>query len=338
MEKTLRTKPLGTELGKGWHQHDNHRWAIILAGGDGRRLLPLTRKIAGDERPKQFCSIVGRETLLSQTRNRVGRIVSPRKTLVVVTETHEPFYADQVSGLHSSCLLVQPSNRGTGPAIIYSLLRIRALDSGAIIGFFPSDHHFEDDETLVRAIEPAFAAAEWEFERVVLLGIKPSLPEVQYGWIEPGPPLTGPGSIFRVSRFWEKPSLTLASTLLGRGCLWNSFIMVGRIDCFLNLIRCAVPDLLQSFEAIEPAFFTAAEREALFDLYSGIPEINFSEKVLSGNPHALAVLSAGELGWSDLGDTSRVFSVLERKGVKPAWVSRDPGEERSAVLKVDAGC
>ena len=73
----------------------NHRWGVILAGGDGKRLLPLTRKIAGDHRPKQFCAIIDGETLLENTRRRVGRIIRPEQTLVVVTKTHERFYSGQ---------------------------------------------------------------------------------------------------------------------------------------------------------------------------------------------------------------------------------------------------
>ncbi|HLH06586.1 MAG TPA: sugar phosphate nucleotidyltransferase [Terriglobales bacterium] len=333
----MRAKPVAPHLVPCWRERDNHRWAVILAGGDGKRLLPLTRRIAGDDRPKQFCSILGNETLLSQTRRRVGRIVSPKKTLVVVTEKHERFYADQVAGLHSSCLLVQPYNCGTGPAIIYSLLRVRALDPRAVIAFFPSDHHFADDEALVAAIEPAFRAAERRFHGVVLLGIKPFRPEVEYGWVEPGTRLTKQGSLFRVSRFWEKPSLALASELMNRGCLWNGFIMVGRVDCFLSLIRRTLPDLVRSVESIEPAFFTGAEREALLDLYSGVTATNFSETVLSAAPYDLAVLSAGDLGWSDLGDTARVLSVLERKGVRPEWAFGVQEEESARYLRVAVG-
>ena len=168
----------------------DHRWGVILAGGDGKRLLPLTRRIAGDNRPKQFCAIMDGETLLAQTRCRVERMVQPRHTLLVVTETHERFYSDQLNDVPSSSLLVQPCNRGTTPAILYSLVRLRESDPSAIVGFFPSDHHFADDEALIAHVDSAFEAAESSSGRVVLLGIKPSSPEVAYGWIEPGASLT----------------------------------------------------------------------------------------------------------------------------------------------------
>jgi len=299
----------------------SHRWGLILAGGDGKRLLPLTRRIAGDDRPKQFCAVLGDETLLNQTQRRISRLIQPWRTLVVLTSTHQPYYADEVAGIASSRLLIQPSNQGTAPAILYSLLRLREMDPEGVVAFFPSDHYFSDDEIFADHIDAAYAAAVSRPEVVVLLGIPPETPEVEYGWIEPGAPLGQPvpDSVSCVDHFWEKPSPTLASQLMERGCLWNSFVMVGYIHAFLNLISHALPGLLNTFEAIRTSLFTAHERAALQDLYSGIRSANFSQDVLSLQPNGLAVLRATGLGWSDLGEPGRVLSVIERKGVQTDW-------------------
>jgi mannose-1-phosphate guanylyltransferase len=111
---------------------------------------------------------------------------------------------------------------------------------------------------------------------VILLGISPDTPEADYRWIQPGAPLGG-SSIFRVERFWEKRCQSLASTLLSRGCLWNSFIMVGRAQAFPNLIQRALTALLQSFCAMTSGL-ALADQMALDDLYSQTPTVNFPSR------------------------------------------------------------
>ncbi|MEO8053148.1 MAG: sugar phosphate nucleotidyltransferase [Acidobacteriota bacterium] len=200
-------------------------------------------------------------------------------------------------------------------------MRVREMDPRAIVAFFPSDHHFADDEAFVAHIDSTFAVAASRPGCVIFLGISPESPEVEYGWIEPGAILMSQhrGAVYQVSRFWEKPSAALASVFMDRGCLWNSFVMVGHGYAFLSLIADALPRLAESFERIEPSFLTAAERKALCDLYSEIDAANFPQQVLSTHPHALGVLCGRGLGWSDLREPSRVFSVLERKGIKTEW-------------------
>src|SRR5687768_2044707 len=114
------------------------RWAVILAGGDGSRLLPLTRKINGDERPKQFCSFLGTGTLLDETRRRVQLGFPPIKTVFVLTKKHESYFSNALADVPPSNLVIQPKNTGTAPAILYSLLRLEQSNPAASVAFFPS--------------------------------------------------------------------------------------------------------------------------------------------------------------------------------------------------------
>jgi len=108
--------------------------------------------MTGDDRPKQFCSVLGGDTLLQQTQRRVAQIVGVHQTCLVLTKKHEPFYKDQVHELPPSHLVIQPQNQGTAVAILYSLLRLEKLDPPGLVAFFPSDHHFENDDALANQI------------------------------------------------------------------------------------------------------------------------------------------------------------------------------------------
>ena len=96
-------------------------WAILLAGGDGVRLGPLTRQLYGDERPKQFCPILGGKTLTAVTRKRLGPIVSSDRTMFVLVKTHQRYYESELRGVDASLMVVQPANVGTSAAIVYGL-------------------------------------------------------------------------------------------------------------------------------------------------------------------------------------------------------------------------
>jgi mannose-1-phosphate guanylyltransferase len=295
----------------------NH-WAVILAGGDGTRLQSMTRAITGDNRPKQFVPIIGRSTLLDQTRRRVALSIDPNRTLIVVTQKHRRFYEPLADEVSRSLLVEQPLNKGTAPAILYALLRVATRSPKAIVALFPSDHFFADDEQFMSHIDVAIDGVRVQPEKMTLLGITPTAPETEYGWIEPQPSILASAekSITRVSRFWEKPGLSLATSLMERGCLWNSFVMVGRVDTLLKMIRSALPELYAAFATVTPTFEGAAEQETVSQLYTQIEDTNFSHQVLSLRPEDLMVMRVGNVGWSDLGDPNRVLSTLARIGVQ----------------------
>ena len=167
-------------------------------------------------------------------------------------------------------------------------------------------------------VDLAFDAVELQPETVTLLGITPSGPETEYGWIEPQRSILGslPRSITRVSGFWEKPDTNVARSLMDQGCLWNSFVMVGQVDALLKMTRTALPELVSKFASIMPTFETPAERKALQAMYSEISESNFSHEVLAARPDDLTVMRVGDVGWSDLGEPTRVLATLAQMGVR----------------------
>jgi len=316
LQQRFSKKPSNNSLASGLRRSE--RWAVILAGGDGTRLQSMTRTITGDDRPKQFVPVIGGSTLLDQTRSRVALSVSPGRTLFVVTEKHRRFYQSLTRSVSQNLLLEQPANKGTAPAILYALLRVAAKSPKAIVALFPSDHYFADDEEFMSHVDLAFDAAQLQPETVTLLGITPNGPETEYGWIEPQRSILGslPRSITRVSRFWEKPNANVARSLMDQGCLWNSFVMVGRVDALLRMTREALPELFLAFARTVPMFGETLERSAMCDLYRSIPDSNFSHEVLAERPNDLAVMRVGEVGWSDLGEPARVLATLAQMGVR----------------------
>lgn len=300
-------------------------WALILAGGDGTRLSGLTRRISGDPRPKQFCPLLdGGETLLARTRRRVDLLSREDHQTVVVTRTHEPYYRSLAGELAPDRLVVQPANRGTAPGLLYPLLRIASLAGDVPLAVFPSDHVVDDDAAFIGAVSGALETAAARPDLVVLLGIEAGAPETEYGWIEPaGRPLPLDGEpIMPIRRFWEKPSPELAASLFSRGCLWNSFVMVGRVTAFIELIAAGTPGLLRAMTPLRRALGTSREAAMAERVYAALPELNFSERVLVPAAARLGVTRVKGVEWSDWGNAERVFATIRRTGWRPAWMDR----------------
>ena len=264
--------------------------------------------------------MLGRRTLLEETGERVALELDPERTLYVVNRIHEPYYAPTLGSEATANLVIQPRNRGTAPAILYSLLRIAAIDPKALVAFFPSDHYISDNQKFMAHIRLALETAHKRPDRVILLGLDPESPEVEYGWIEPAHLIPGRARVFGVRRFWEKPNQLLAQVLQLRGCLWNSFVMVASVQALLEVIENAIPNLYRSFSRLSSLLHTHAETQAIQSLYERIDETNFSHHVLSVRPDRLAVLKVTGVRWNDLGEPKRVLASLNMAGIRPPWI------------------
>jgi mannose-1-phosphate guanylyltransferase len=296
-------------------------WALILAGGEGSRLRALTRQIAGDPRPKQFCPLLDGETLLDRTRRRVDLFTRPDRQVVIVTRSHEAYFRPLVTDLAPDRLVIQPSNRGTAAGLLYPLLRITDLAGDVPLAVFPSDHFVDNDGAFVAAVSGAADALTADPDRVILLGIEAASAETEYGWIEPAA-IDEPAPVLPIKRFWEKPAPHLAAALLSRGCLWNSFVMVGRVTAFIELIRTGAPQLAQAFEPVVRVLGSPRERTVIDRVYTSLESVNFSERVLEPAADRLGVVRLKGIEWSDWGNAERVFTTIRRTGWRPSWLER----------------
>ena len=300
-----------------------HLWGVLLAGGDGTRLRDLTTRIVGDNRPKQFCPIVGSESLLNQTRFRLDPVFVRHRQVFVVSRAHHSFYSRELADADQSMVIAQPLNRGTAVGIMIALIHVMRSDPDAVVGFFPCDHFYSDEERFRSLVRSAIAGAEQFPESLIILGAEAEYPETEYGWIEPGVTVSHArdARLCRVNLFWEKPALTVARKLLRIGCVWNTFVTIGRATTFLELLCAEVPEVVLAVTRaisdgnIEPA-------------YERLPNVDFSRDILAHNVERLLVVKDSGSGWADLGSPARVLDVLARMDTQPAWLRQVGGLPR----------
>lgn len=303
-------------------------WAVVLAGGEGVRLRPLTRRIAGDERPKQYVRLIGPRSLLRQTLDRVARLAPAERTVLVTQRRHAGYLGSEVSGASGLRILAQPEDRGTAAGILFPAHWISVRDPEATVAIFPSDHFIREEDLLMGCVAEAAAAVGRDPGRIVLLGARPSDADPGYGWIEPGVALGEAGdAVYRVKRFWEKPTAELAKRCLDQGCLWNTLIFVARASLLLTAAERLLPALSGRLARISAFAGTEEEPWAVQQAYALAPSASFSRAILEAAPFLLAVRALPTLLWSDLGTPERVLRMLDRLGLEPPWL---PAVARSA--------
>ncbi|HMK87907.1 MAG TPA: sugar phosphate nucleotidyltransferase [Steroidobacteraceae bacterium] len=286
-------------------------WALVLAAGDGTRLLSLTTTESGTAIAKQFCSLRGGPSLLHEALKRAREVTSSRNICAVVAEQHRRWWESQLRSLPEGNCIVQPQNRGTAIGILLPLVRILERDPGARIVLLPSDHHVRDEAILMRAIHRAVEALDWHFREAILLGFLPEDADPELGYIAPGKP-DGRG-VLLVERFVEKPSAAEARQLIERGALWNAFITVATGEALLALFRRRIPGIVNAMRlAVASDLLSCGETRAVVQLYAELPCLDFSRDILQGQEHELRVLTVPRCGWSDLGTPERVAHALRR--------------------------
>jgi len=298
-------------------------WAIVLAGGEGVRLRPLVRRVFGDDRPKQYAALLGAQSLLCQTLDRVSLLVPAERTLVVTMAQHAGYVAREFAQRQRPVVVAQPCDRGTVAAILYPAHRIAWTAPDATVAVLPSDHLVGSDAAFMAHVGEIAQWVDRHPEQTVLLGAQPTSPEVEYGWIEPAGYLgeVASGPIHAVRKFWEKPSLVTASAGLAAGHLWNTSVVVAKVSTLLALGRAGLPDAADRLARIRAFVGTPDESAAVHQAYQLLPRANFSRAILEACPDRLVVSRMPPVGWTDLGSPRRVVEAASLLSAPPAWAS-----------------
>lgn len=292
---------------------------VILSGGSGTRLWPLSRP----ERPKQFIALAGDDTMLQQTLARTAGLAGRNPPIIVANAAHAGLIEAQLG--EAALIILEPCARNTAPAI--ALAALLADDPAAAMLVMPSDHVITDVPTFHRAVARAMPLVEQGW--LITMGITPDAPETGYGYIALGEAL-GEG-VQKVARFVEKPDLNRAEAMIAAGDhVWNAGIFLFRADCYLAALEQFQPDIL----AAARSAVALARREGArvlpdTDAFAACPSDSIDYAVMERAEKVACV--PVDMGWSDLGSWDALHAIAAKDGA-------DNAADPSATLIGARGC
>lgn len=276
-------------------------YAVIMAGGIGTRFWPFSRT----SNPKQFHDVLGvGESMLQMTINRFTEICPLERIFIVTNEDYRDLVKRQLPGLTESQILCEPIGRNTAPAIAYAAYKISQLHPQANIVVAPADHVILKQATFVSIIEQAVTEAS-KADILITLGIKPSRPDTNYGYIQY---LEGDTALKKVKTFTEKPSLEIAQVFLESGDFcWNAGIFIWNVRSIIRAFKEHLPEIAEIFEEGLPVYNTTQETAFINRAYSHSRNISIDYGIMekAGNVYMLP----SDFGWSDLGTWNSLYVI-----------------------------
>lgn len=289
--------------------------AVILAGGRGTRFWPRSRT----KTPKQLLNIVGKNTMLQQTVERLQSLVPSDRIWTVTNAEQTRAVAQQVPRAARKRVLTEPIGRNTAAAIALAAVHVRHAAKGdAIMAVLPADHYISQVQCYRQIVRAAFEIAR-EPKRMVVLGITPAYPETGFGYIERGDEKHSAYefSYFPVRRFTEKPKLDVAREYVASGkYFWNAGMFFWRVSTFLDALKGFLPNTYDALDALSACIGKSTYASHLRKIYPKLENISVDYAVLekaAGAAQSSAFVIPADIGWSDIGSWAAVYDLQAKR-------------------------
>ncbi len=308
-----------------------HVYVVIMAGGIGKKLWPLSRK----KMPKQFVDLMDDGTMVAKTVRRISGLVREENIFIITSELGRTLLSSSLGSFSRDNIIVEPSSRNTAPCIALATAHIKKRDTDAVTIVLPSDHLVLDEQAFIKIVEAGIEIAR-EKKALVTIGIKADRPETAYGYIQVNGQLSIPMAfsdccdflLFRVKAFAEKPDAATAEEFLeSNDFYWNSGVFIWHIDAISREFERSMPDLYKDLLTIYESLGSESEQKVIEDVYSWIHPLSIDYGIME-KAETVFVLT-GEFGWTDLGCWDEVLKVA---GNRSASVGELP---ESKLVQID---
>lgn len=283
-----------------------HFYAVIMAGGGGTRLWPLSRK----KTPKQMVKIFGEETLFQISVNRLVGLFPPERIFVVTVADQADLLSSQTPHIPKDNFLIEPFPKGTASVVGYAATYIKQIDPEAILVILTADHFIQNISEFHNLLRSGYQAAQEKY--LITLGIQPTFAATGYGYIHKGEPVKSFEDrwSFKVNRFIEKPDAAKAKLMFSSGGYdWNSGMFIWHVDAILEEFNRQMPEFSLILKDITKALVEDKINEMLPHYWGKITPQTIDYGIMEHAPHVI-VIPGSELGWYDVGSWESLFDVM----------------------------